>query len=73
MREEAANRETMGTTCTGQAGGSRAWRGHWVPFAVWAGVILLLQAAEAFWTLPRGIHPVSYAVKSLACAGLLLY
>jgi len=44
-----------------------------VPFAVWAGVILLLQAAEAFWTLPRGIHPVSYAVKSLACAGLLLY
>ncbi len=73
MRGEINDRETMGTTRTDQADETRALRGHWVPFAVWAGVLLLLQAAATIWTLPRGIHPVSYAVKSLVCAGLLLY
>ena len=58
---------------TGTLPGERQRRGHWVPFAVWVGVLLLLQAAEAVWTLPRWIHPVSYAAKSLVCAVLLLY
>ena len=63
----------MDTTRTEQTDETRALRGHWVPFVVWGGVLLLLQAAETVWTLPRWIHPVIYAVKSLVCAGLLLY
>ena len=63
----------MQTAGTETAFGTRQVRGHWVPFAVWVGVLLLLQAAGAVWTLPRWIHPVSYAAKTLACAGLLLY
>ncbi len=63
----------MQTAGTETAFGTRQVRGHWVPFAVWVGVLLLLQAAGAVWTLPRWIHPVSYASKALLCAGLLLY
>jgi membrane protease YdiL (CAAX protease family) len=48
-------------------------RGHWVPFAAWIGVMLLLQALEMFGACPRWLYPVSYGAKSLICAGLLLY
>ena len=71
-----AGRETMmgAAECSGKTDGTRKWLlGHWVPFAVWVGVILLLQVAAMVWTLPRWIYPVSYAAKSLVCAALLLY
>ena len=45
---------------------------HVFPFAVWIGVILLAQAAEAFAVLPRAWYPWSYAAKSVACAGLFI-
>ena len=71
-----AGRETMmgAAECSGKTDGTRKrLLGHWVPFAVWVGVILLLQVAALVWTLPRWIYPVSYAAKSLVCAALLLY
>lgn len=47
--------------------------GHVAPFAAWVGVILLLQALESASLCPRGLLPLSYAVKSAACAGLFLW
>ncbi len=47
--------------------------GHVAPFAVWVGVILLLQALESASLCPRLLIPWSYAVKSVACAGLFLW
>ena len=47
--------------------------GHVVPFAVWVGVILLLQALETVVCLPRWCYPWSYAVKAVACAGLFVW
>jgi len=46
--------------------------GHVAPFAVWVGVILLLQGLEALSLCPRWLYPWFYALKSLACAGLFL-
>ncbi len=47
-------------------------RGHWLPFAVWVGLLLLVEAAGAWLALPRLTGPVVYAVKTIVCAGLLL-
>lgn len=46
--------------------------GHVAPFAVWVGVILLLQGLEAVALCPRWLYPWCYAVKSAACAALFL-
>ncbi len=51
----------------------RVLAGHVAPFAVWVGVILLLQALESASLCPRGLYPWSYAVKAVACAGLFLW
>lgn len=50
-----------------------ALAGHVVPFAMWVGAILLLQALETVSLVPRWVYPWSYAVKSIACAGLFLW
>lgn len=47
--------------------------GHVAPFAVWVGVIFLLQALEGAGLCPRSCVPWSYAAKSAACAGLFLW
>jgi hypothetical protein len=47
--------------------------GHVAPFAVWVGVILLLQGLEAAALCPRWLYPWSYAVKAAACAGLFVW
>lgn len=47
--------------------------GHIVPFAVWVGVIFLLQTLEVAGLCPRGLYPLSYAVKAAVCAGLFLW
>ena len=47
--------------------------GHVVPFAVWVGVILLLQALETVALAPRWLCPWSYAAKSAVCAGLFVW
>lgn len=47
--------------------------GHVAPFAVWVGVIFLLQAFESSGGCPRGWYPWSYAAKSAVCAGLFLW
>lgn len=47
--------------------------GHIAPFAVWVGVILLLQAAETVSLCPRWLYPWSYALKTFACAALFLW
>ena len=44
-----------------------------MPFAVWIGVIFLLQALEAVGACPRALYPWSYALKAAACAGLFLW
>ena len=36
--------------------------GHVAPFAVWLGVIFLLQALESAGACPRGLYPWSYAL-----------
>lgn len=46
---------------------------HVLPFAVWVGVILALQAIETCMTLPRSVAVWSYAVKSVVCAGLFFW
>lgn len=51
----------------------RVLLGHVLPFAVWVGVILLLQAMEAAGACPRWLYPWSYAVKAAACAGLFVW
>lgn len=47
--------------------------GHVAPFAVWVGVILILQAFESAGYCPRWLYPWSYAVKAAVCAGLFLW
>jgi len=47
--------------------------GHVVPFAIWVGVILLLQAIEAVTGLPRWSYPWAYAVTSVSCAALFVW
>jgi hypothetical protein len=47
--------------------------GHVAPFAVWVGVILLLQGVEAVGACPRVLYPWSYAIKSAVCALLFLW
>ena len=56
---------------TGEGRGLLA--GHVAPFAVWIGVMLLLQAVETFAVVPRACFPWSYAAKSAICAGLFLW
>jgi len=52
----------------------RKWfAGHVAPFAVWVGVLFLLQGLETLHLCPRALHPWSYAVKSVVCAGLFLW
>lgn len=51
----------------------RLLAGHVAPFAVWVGVILLLQALSAAEACPRWLYPWSYAAKSAVCAGLFLW
>jgi membrane protease YdiL (CAAX protease family) len=53
------------------ASDARAARGHWVPFAVWIGGLLLVQAVAGLGVLPRGAPPLVYTGKALLCAGLL--
>ncbi len=50
-----------------------AFCGHIAPFAVWVGIILLMQAFDALSTCPRWLHPWSYALKTFACAALFLW
>ncbi len=47
--------------------------GHVVPFALWVGVILLLQALELCMSVPRIWLPYSYALKTVVCGGLFLW
>jgi len=47
--------------------------GHVAPFAVWVGVILLLQGLESVGACPRWLYPWSYALKSAACAALFVW
>ena len=47
--------------------------GHVAPFAVWLGVIFLLQTLEMAGLCPRGLYPWSYAAKSAICAGLFFW
>lgn len=47
--------------------------GHVAPFAVWVGVIFLLQALEGAGLCPRALVPWSYAAKAVVCAGLFLW
>lgn len=47
-------------------------RGHWVPFVVWIGGLLLVQAAAGAGYSPRWLPPVVYLSKTLLCAGLLV-
>jgi membrane protease YdiL (CAAX protease family) len=53
--------------------GRRLLAGHVAPFAVWLGVIFLLQALEGAGACPRWLLPWSYAAKSAVCAGLFLW
>ncbi len=46
--------------------------GHVAPFAVWVGVIFLLQVLEGAGVCPRALIPWSYAVKTVVCAGLFI-
>jgi len=46
---------------------------HVLPFAVWVGVILLLQALETWGECPRPFYPWSYAIKTAVCAGLFCW
>ncbi len=50
-----------------------AFWGHIAPFALWVGVILLLQALEIFAVCPRWLYPCSYAFKTFACTALFLW
>ncbi|MBP5511702.1 MAG: CAAX prenyl protease-related protein [Kiritimatiellae bacterium] len=45
---------------------------HVAPFALWIAVILLLQLLESAGWCPRPLYPVSYALKSVACAIIFL-
>lgn len=47
--------------------------GHVVPFAVWVGVIFLLQGLELVMTVPRAWYPWSYALKTVVCTLLFCY
>ena len=47
--------------------------GHVVPFAVWVGVIFLLQGLEWADLCPRALYPWSYAAKTVICAGLFVW
>ena len=47
--------------------------GHVVPFAIWVGVIVLLQALETVFPLPRACYPWCYAAKSLVCAAIFAW
>lgn len=47
--------------------------GHVAPFAVWVGVILLLQGLELAGACPRALYPWSYAAKAAVCAGLFVW
>ena len=51
----------------------KVFAGHVAPFAVWIGVILLLQGLESTALCPRGFYPWSYAAKSVVCAGLFIW
>jgi len=51
----------------------RALAAHVVPFAVWVGVILLLQVLETVTDFPRWAYPWCYALKSVACGGLFVW
>lgn len=63
---------TCMSTSTSATLDRKAARGHWLPFAVWMGGMLLLQVLAEVATLPRWAAPVVYAAKSLLCAALLL-
>jgi hypothetical protein len=52
---------------------SQVLAGHVAPFALWIGVLLLLQGLEAVGMCPRGLYPWSYALKTVACAALFLW
>lgn len=57
-----------------QAAARYHWHlGHALPFLLWLGVILLTQLLEQCISLPRAWYPWSYALKSVACALLLLH
>lgn len=47
--------------------------GHVAPFALWIGVIFLLQALESLGLTSRLLQPWSYALKTVACAALFLW
>ena len=47
--------------------------GHIAPFALWVGVILLLQSLESLAVCPRWLYPWSYAFKTFACAALFIW
>ncbi|MCL1920807.1 MAG: CAAX prenyl protease-related protein [Kiritimatiellaeota bacterium] len=51
----------------------KLFSGHVAPFALWVGVIFLLQALETLDLCPRALYPWSYAVKAAVCAGLFLW
>jgi membrane protease YdiL (CAAX protease family) len=43
-------------------------KAHIIPFAVWLGAMLLLQALDDAWGIPRLWYPAGYAAKSVICA-----
>jgi uncharacterized protein len=56
-----------------QPNSRRILAGHVAPFLLWIGVIFALQGLERIGVSGRMLHPWSYAVKSLVCAGLFLW
>ena len=51
----------------------KCFAGHIAPFAVWLGVMFLLQGLEWADLCPRALYPWSYAAKAVACAGLFVW
>ena len=70
---EKGGRAVTGDTHVEAAEGRRLMAGHVAPFAVWIGVMLLLEAIGSFTIVPRAWYPLSYAAKSAICAGLFLW
>lgn len=52
---------------------SPATASHVVPFLLWIGVMVVLQAVETFAALPPAVYPWSYAAKTVVCGALILW
>ena len=54
---------------------TRKWQiaAHTLPFLIWVGVMVLLEVAEKFFTVPDMALPWSYAAKTVACGALILW